>query len=447
MNDSREKYKRLIKLMFSAVLVLGLGAIYAYVWIEYYNRYILQNPFFRRGNWVMILLYVVLLIFFMNTYGGFKIGYFKNTNLIFSQGIAVVFTNVFAYVQIAALDKRFVSPLYIIWMTLVELLFILAWTLLFQLLYRQWFPPRRMLFIAGDREDYHLQDKINSREDKYEICAAVSYQLGLDKLKYLIDNYDSVIVGDMPSHERNRLIKYCFEIGKRTYSVPKISDILLRSSNELNIFDTPLLLSRNAGLSVEQQWLKRMEDIIVSGIMLLLFSPVFLIACVGIKFTDGGPVLYQQERLTKDGRVFMIYKFRTMIVDAEKYTGQTLATEHDPRILPIGRFLRATRLDELPQVINILKGDMSLVGPRPERPQLAAEITKEIPEFPFRLQVKAGLTGYAQVYGKYNTTSYDKLKLDLTYIRNFSLLLDLKLIIMTPKIMLLKESTEGVKDI
>jgi len=446
MKDSREKYKRLIKLMFSAVLILGLGAIYAYVWILYYNRYILQNPYYRRGNWVIVLLYLVLLVFFMNTYGGFKIGLFKNTNLIYSQIIAVVFTNIFAYVQIAALDKRFVSPLYIIWMTAVDALFILAWTLLFQLLYRRWFPPRRMLFVAGDREDYHLQDKINSREDKYEICAAVSYQLGQDKIKYLIDNYDSVIIGDMPSHERNQIIKYCFEIGKRTYSVPKISDILLRSSNELNIFDTPLLLSRNAGLSIEQQWMKRVEDIVVSGLILMLFSPIFLVACIAIKFTDGGPVFYKQERLTKNGEVFMIYKFRTMIVDAEKHTGQVLATEHDPRILPIGKFLRATRLDELPQVINILKGDMSVVGPRPERPQLAREIAAEIPEFPFRLQVKAGLTGYAQVYGKYNTTSYDKLKLDLTYIRNFSLLLDFKLIIMTPKIMLLKESTEGVKD-
>ena len=155
-------------------------------------------------------------------------------------------------------------------------------------------------------------------------------------------------------------------------------------------------------------------------------------------------MFYKQERLTKDGKHFMIYKFRTMIVNAEKMTGAVLASEKDPRILPIGRILRATRLDELPQILNILKGDMSLVGPRPERPELAEEIQKTIPEFAYRLKVKAGLTGFAQVYGKYNTTSYDKLKLDLMYIRKYSLLLDLKLILMTPKIMLLKESTEGV---
>ena len=190
--------------------------------------------------------------------------------------------------------------------------------------------------------------------------------------------------------------------------------------------------------------MKRIEDIVVAILMLVLFSPIFLFAAIGIKCTDGGPVFYKQDRLTMDGKLFQIYKFRTMVVNAEKLSGPILASDRDPRILPIGRFLRATRLDELPQILNILKGEMSLVGPRPERPELAAEIEKNIPEFSYRLKVKAGLTGYAQVYGKYNTTAYDKLKLDLMYIRKYSLLLDLKLIIMTPKIMLLKESTEGV---
>ena len=256
--------------------------------------------------------------------------------------------------------------------------------------------------------------------------------------------YDAVIIGDMPSHERNLILKYCYEVGVRSYSVPKISDVLLRSSDELNLFDTPLLLSRNIGLSIEQQWMKRVEDIIIACMMLILFSPIFLIAAIGIKCTDHGPVFYKQERLTKDGKHFMIYKFRTMVVDAEKLSGPVLATEKDPRILPVGRLLRATRMDELPQILNILRGEMSVVGPRPERPELSAEIEMKIPEFCYRLKVKAGLTGYAQVYGKYNTTSYDKLKLDLMYIRQYSLLLDMKLILMTPKIMLMKESTEGV---
>ena len=167
---------------------------------------------------------------------------------------------------------------------------------------------------------------------------------------------------------------------------------------------------------------------------------------VMIKLSDHGPVFYSQERLTKDGKCFKILKFRTMIVDAEKETGPIKAGEKDPRVLPVGRFLRATRMDELPQLINILKGDMSMVGPRPERPELARIIAKNIPEFEYRLKVKAGLTGYAQVYGRYCTTSYDKLKLDLTYIRNYSIIMDFKIMLMTPKVLLIKESTEGFEE-
>ena len=446
MKQSNERYKRLVKLLFASVMILGLCALYAFTWIGYYNKLVLQIPFYRRGNWVIVLLYGVLLTFFMNTYGGFKIGYLKNGNLIYSQTISVVFTNIFTYFQIAVIDKRFVNPGYILLMTLADIVFIVIWTLVFKVIYQNIFPPWRMLFVEGNRRDYHLMDKINSREDKYEICETISYKAGMKILVKKIEEYDAVILGDMPSHERNQLLKYCYAVGVRSYSVPKISDVLLRSSDELNLFDTPLLLSRNMGLTVEQHWLKRAEDIIISGIMLVLFSPVFVIASIAIKCTDGGPVFYKQERLTMNGEKFMIYKFRTMVVDAEKMSGPVLATEKDPRVLPIGRLLRATRLDELPQVLNILKGEMSVVGPRPERPELAEEIEKKIPEFSFRLKVKAGLTGYAQVYGKYNTTSYDKLKLDLMYIRKYSLLLDLKLILMTPKIMLLKESTEGVKE-
>ena len=444
MKNSREKYKRLIKLVFAFVIILGLGLIYSAVWIGYYNRYILQMPFFRRGNWVIILLYIVLLMSFMYTYGGFKIGYLKSTNLIYSQGISIVFANIFVYFQTAIIDKRFITPIYILLMTVADLLFVLVWTLAFHAIYKNLFPPRKMLLVAGDRKDYHLKEKISSREDKYAICGSISYRKGICVIESMIDEYDAVIIGDIPSHERNKIVKYCYSVGKRSYSVPKISDILLRSADEMNLFDSPLLLSRNAGLSIEQQWVKRVEDIIAALLMLVLFSPVFLIACIAIKCTDGGPVFYRQERLTKNGKVFLIYKFRTMVVDAEKKSGPVLACEKDPRVLPIGCLLRAVRLDELPQIINILKGEMSVVGPRPERPELAKEIAKEIPEFAYRLKVKAGLTGYAQVYGKYNTTSYDKLKLDLTYIRNYSLFLDLKLIIMTPKIMFMKESTEGV---
>ena len=442
----QEKYKRLVKLLFSLVLTGLITAIYAYVWIYYFNERMLQAPFFRRGNWMMIFLYGVLLVFFMQMYGGYKVGYLKKGNLIYSQILSVVFLNTFTYFQIAVLDKRFFAPTVLVLMTFADAAAIVIWTMIFERIYMWMYPPRRMLMVYGDRSDYHLMEKMNAREDKYEITDMMSYRQGFQAFVEKVKGFDGVIVGDMPSHDRNLILKYCFEQEIRTYAVPKISDILLRSSDDLTLFDSPLLLSRNRGLTVEQEMIKRFMDVVLSLLAAVITLPFFAVIGAAIKLTDGGPVFYRQVRLTKGGKEFEIYKFRTMIQNAEAESGARLASEKDPRILPVGRFLRATRLDELPQIYNILKGNMSIVGPRPERPELAAEIEKEIPEFTYRLKVKAGLTGYAQVYGKYNTTSYDKLKLDLTYIRNYSILLDLKLIIMTPKIMLLKESTEGVKE-
>lgn len=442
---SFEQYKRLIKMFFSIMLMTLLVSAYGVVWIKYYNKIILF-PFFRKGNWMMIFIFGVLLIFFMQMYGGFKVGFLRKSNLIYSQTLAVIFTTVITYFQITVQDKKFTTPIPLLVMILVDVLIITGWTLIFQWVYSKIFPPRKMLLITGDRSDYHLVEKMNAREDKYEICEVISYHAGMKKMIEEINKFDGVIVGDMASHERNQIVKYCFTNSIRTYSVPKIADILLRSSVDFNLFDTPLLLSRNQGLQIEQEFVKRLLDIVGALAGAILSAPFFLLITICIKLTDGGPVIYKQTRLTKGGKEFEIFKFRTMIQNAERDGIPRLAAEGDSRILPIGRLLRRTRLDELPQIYNILRGEMSLVGPRPERPELASELAEEIPEFPCRLQVKAGLTGYAQVYGKYNTTAYDKLKLDLTYIRNYSFVLDLKLIAMTPKILFLKESTEGVKE-
>lgn len=439
------QYKRIIKFMSSAAIVAMEAGIYGFVWVTYYNR-LLEFPFWRRGNWLMIAVYAVLLIFFEQMYGGFKVGFYKKWNVIYSQILALVIVNVITYLQIALIDKRFHSLTLMGGILVTEIIVAVIWAFAFQFIYSRLFPRRHMLLVYGERPIFHLMQKISTREDKYQICNIIHYEEGVDEIMRLADQYDAIIIGDIPAHERNQLLKRCFGQGIRTYTVPKISDIINRSSDDLNLFDTPLLLSRNEDLKIEQLFAKRMMDIVCSFLGLLISSPFFLIIAFLIKATDRGPVFYKQIRLTRNGKEFEIYKFRTMIQDAEKDGHARLASEHDDRILPVGRFLRATRLDELPQLINVLKGEMSMVGPRPERPELAAEIEKELPEFPYRLKVKAGLTGYAQIYGKYNTTAYDKLKLDLTYIRNYSFFLDLKLMIMTPKIMLMKESTEGVID-
>ncbi len=440
-----EPFKRLFRLM-GALLLMGVETgVYGYVWNGYFNK-LIEFPFWRRGNWLMIALYAGLLFFFLMTYGGFRIGYLKKGNLLCSQILSIGLLNVITYIQISLLDKKFHDPRVLGFMTIGQILIAIGWTFLFQSLYRILFPPRRMLLVCGDRPAFHLMEKINSREDKYYLETAIHIRAGIKTILEEAKKYDALIIGDIPAKDRNALLKKCFEEDIRTYTVPKLSDILIRTSQELDIFDSPLLLSRNDGISGIQRFIKRAMDVICSSVGIVVLSPFFLLVALSIYLTDRGPVFYKQTRLTEGGKEFQICKFRTMIQNAEAQTGARLAAENDDRILPVGHFLRRTRLDELPQLFNIWKGEMSIVGPRPERPELAAEIEEEIPEFCYRLKMKAGLTGYAQVYGKYNTTSYDKLKLDLTYIRNYSLLLDLKLILMTPKIMMLKESTEGVAD-
>lgn len=439
------RYKRIIKCCSAATIVALETAIYGYVWVNYYNT-ILEFPFWRKGNWLMMAVYAILLMFFSHTYGGYKIGFYKTWNVVYSQILSVFLVNVIAYLQIALIDKRFHSPAIMGGVFAAEIVVIILWALGAQAVYSRMFPQRKLLLVYGERSMFHLMHKISTRKDKFRICNVVHYDQGTDAIMEIAGNYDGVIIADIPAHERNQLLKRCYGQGIRTYTVPKISDVINRSSDDLNLFDTPLLLSRNEEMLAEQMFLKRLTDVVLSSIGLLLTSPFFLIIAILIKATDGGPVFYKQVRLTKDRKEFEIYKFRTMIQNAEKDGKARLASEHDDRILPVGKFLRATRMDELPQLINILKGEMSLVGPRPERPELAEEIEREIPEFAYRLKVKAGLTGYAQIYGKYNTTSYDKVKLDLTYIRNYSYFLDWKLILMTPKILLMKESTEGIKD-
>ncbi len=445
-NNHFEQYKRIIKCASSTVIIMLELAIYWYVWLNYYNRN-MQQPFYRRGNWLIAGDYVVVLLLLHRLYGGLKIGIYKYWNLVYSHMISIIGVNIFSYVQVVLFDKKMHNPTALMVMTVVDFILVMVWAWAYKKVYNTLFPKRKLLLVYGQNSMFHLMNRIDTREDKYEIAKMISIDKGIDLIIEQAEKYDGIIIGDIPADMRNKLVKMCFCRDIRSYTLPKLSDILLRSSTELNIFDSPLYLSRNiGGLAWDQKLVKRMVDIIVASLLLVISSPFFLLIAILIRCTDPGPVLYTQKRLTEGGTIFNIYKFRTMVVDAEKKSGPIKAGDKDSRILPIGHILRATRLDELPQLINILKGEMSMVGPRPERPELTEIITRHIPEFEYRLKVKAGLTGYAQIYGRYCTTSYDKLKLDLTYIRNYSVWLDLKLILMTPKVLFMKESTDGFED-
>jgi hypothetical protein len=441
--NRKEQYKRILKFGSAAVILLIEVGLYWLLWQLYLNN-IIEERFWRRGIWLLSALYGVLLVFFLQTYGGLKIGYLKRGNIIYSHILSLFIVNTIGYFILALIDKRFHSPVSFILLTVVDGIIVCIWVFLFQWIYGVLFPPRRLLVVYGVRPVFSIMEKIGARDDKYVIGGSISIDEGIDKIMAKAKEFEGIVVGDVPSHDRNLILKKCYDSSIRVYMIPKISDILVRSSTNLNLFDTPILLSKNEGLQIDQMAVKRFIDIVVSLIGIILTSPLFVMFGAAIHLADRGPIFYTQTRLTIDGKLFKIYKFRTMRVDAEKDGVARLAGEADDRITDVGKILRATRLDELPQLFNIIKGEMSLVGPRPERPEIAAEYMEDLPEFAMRLKMKAGLTGYAQVHGKYNTTPYDKLKLDLHYIRNYSLWMDLILIVLTPKVLFMKESTEGV---
>lgn len=448
--EKREQYKRLMMFLASALIMAIQIGLFAYMWFHhfqyYMGKFMTQNYYWRRGNYVIIGMYALLLFLFYKLYGGFKVGYLRVFEVLYSQILSVLCVNFIMYLQMALIGKwKFGSHLtLVLQMTGLNLIAVVIWVFFMRWIYAKIYPPRRMLMIYGKYSPRDLEKKMDTRDDKYDICEQIHLSAGVEVIKEHILKYNAVILGDIPAHERNLFLKFCFENDIRCYSVPKISDIMIMSADHIHLFDTSLLLFRNRGLTVEQQFLKRLMDIVFSLIGLILASPFMIVIAVLIKSYDGGPVFYKQPRLTKDGRVFQVLKFRSMRVDSEN-KGARLAMKNDSRITPVGKVIRNIHFDELPQIFNILKGDMSLVGPRPERPEIAAQYKREIPEFDYRLKVKAGLTGFAQVYGKYNTTPYDKLKLDLTYIENYSFVLDLKLLLLTFKILFQKENTEGVE--
>lgn len=445
----REQYKRLFRLLNLVICIGTLTAIFAFVWYTYYadNEEILLKTFFRRGNYVLIALYGLVMLMFYRIYGAHKIGYMRILETVYTQVLSVLCTNAFTYLQLCLIGRwKFLSygrP--ILWMTLVDIIFVIAWSFVVRFGYLKIYPPREMLVVYGKYNPKYIIEKMETREDKYAMCGAVSIDEDMDEIKDRIRRAGNVILMDLPAEARNHLLKFCFRENIRCYSIPKISDIMIRRAEDIHLFDTTLLLFRNFGLNAEQRFLKRTFDIVFSLLFLLIASPIMLAIAIAIKACDGGPVFFTQDRLTEGGKVFKLYKFRSMYVNNES-AEYCMTRENDSRITPVGKIIRNIHFDELPQIINILKGDMSIVGPRPECPELAAKYQKIVPEFDFRLKMKAGLTGYAQVYGKYNTTPLDKLKLDMVYITRYSFLLDIKLILLTVKILFQKESTEGIKE-
>ncbi|MBR6681872.1 MAG: sugar transferase, partial [Clostridia bacterium] len=366
MKKNYEQYKKMLRTLLCGILIFSQTAVFAYVWLTNYNSDIVL-PFVQKGNWLLYTLYAIISITFLRAFDCTKYGRYRKTNIIPSQMLAAFFTAVVTYLQIVLLSAEFVSVIPLIQMFFVDVAIIFVLTVSGDFMFDKIFPAKKVLLLYDNYSPDVFIRKLKSRKDKFVVDEIMNISVGIDELKEAIKDAESVILYDLSAEIRNKLLKICFEYDIRTYSTTKVSDVLVRGAECIHLFDTPLLLYRNIGLTFEQHVIKRAMDIVIASIMLVLSSPFLLISAIAIKLYDGGPVFFTQARYTLNGKIFKIHKFRSMIVDAEKNGTPIPSTKGDPRITPVGKVLRATRLDELPQLIDILVGNMSLVGPRPER--------------------------------------------------------------------------------
>lgn len=432
---------RLIK----AFNILLITLCFAGVWYGYYASTIVE-PYFNRGNIAIVLIFMFLYVVLGRTYDGFLISYYQISQIVYSQSLAVCIADAFMFLIIWLLAKAFPWIVPGLITLAVQILLIAAWAVLAHRWYFHVFKPRKSVVIYDVREGMEKLIDEYGFSKKFDVSATLSVDECLADLSALHD-LDTVFLSGIHSHERNIILKYCIANGIRVMVIPRVGDVIMSGAKKMHLFYLPMLMVERYNPNPEYLVIKRISDIVICGLALIILSPLFLIASAAIKLFDKGPVFYKQVRLTKDGKEFRILKFRSMRVDAEKDGVARLSTgTNDDRITPVGRIIRACRLDELPQLLNVLHGEMSIVGPRPERPEIAAQYEEEMPEFRLRLQVKAGITGYAQVYGKYNTTPYDKLQMDLMYISHPSIAQDLGILFATVKVLFMPESTEGIEE-
>ena len=414
-------------------------------WYRYYCN-VMGFPFYRRGNWAVVGLFVVLYIAFGKLYDGFKIPLLRISEMVYSQSVAALVSDGIMYIVIFLLMRRLPNPLPLVAVFAVQTAMSAAWSMFAHRWYFELFPPKRTAIVYDTRQGMERLVDEYGLEKRFDVVKILSVQECIDNLDELY-GMEAVFLSGIHSRERNVILKHCIFNDISVYVIPRIGDVIMSGAKKIHMFHLPMLNVGRYNPSFFYLFVKRLMDILLAGIALIIASPIMLVTAIIIKLTDGGPVFYSQQRMTKDGKLFNIHKFRSMRVDAEKDGVARLSTgDSDNRITPVGRIIRKVRIDELPQLLDILSGNLTIVGPRPERPEIAAQYQEKMPEFALRLQAKAGLTGYAQVYGKYSTTPYDKLQMDLMYIANPSIIQDVQIIFATVKILFMPESTEGVKE-
>lgn len=438
--DLLYKFRKSVVFFLKAISVVITLALFLNCWSAYYET----ASFQMKGNYVVLVLYAVMLLVFYSVFGAFKYGSSRLHDIIYSTCLGIVVTDFFAYLELCLIARDLLLPWGIL---LSAVLQSAAAFLCCYCINSSYYIVNRVKNIlaitSGTENSRKLIHKMQTIENRYRIERGISPEKGLDAIKEAVRAYDVILVcDDIETSLQQEILRYCYGLGKKIYLQPSTVDVIVNDSSHIQVYDSPLLVCRTRGLTNEQKAVKRFFDIVISLVGLILAGPIMAAVAIAIKLNDGGPVIFKQNRVTEGGQIFNVYKFRSMIVDADK-DGAKKATVEDDRITKVGKIIRPLRLDELPQIFNVLNGTMSIVGPRPERTENVHDYTNEYPEFALRHRVKGGITGYAQVYGKYNTSAIDKLHLDLMYIENYSIWLDLKLIVMTFKILFVKESSEG----
>ena len=432
---------RIIKIMDAVLMTVP----FALCWYLYYAKHI-ASPFYAKGDYLVVALFFVLFVIFGRVYDAFLMSMQRISEIVYAQFLAAAVSDFIMYIVIWLLSKHLPNILPGVAALIGQVILAAVWAYNAHHAYFKIFPPQATAVIYDTRQGMEKLIGKYGLDTKYKVVLTATADECIANLA-MLDGVSMVFMSGIHSHDRNVILKYCVENNIGIFVIPRIGDTIMSGAYPMHMFHLPMLKVGRYHPQPEYLFIKRLLDIVISAVALVVLSPIFLVTAIAIKVTDHGPVFYKQIRLTKDGKEFGILKFRSMRVDAEKDGVARLSSgEHDDRITPVGRVIRACRIDELPQLLNILKGELSIVGPRPERPEIAAQYCEEMPEFSLRLQAKAGLTGYAQIYGKYNTTPYDKLVMDLMYIAHPSIVEDLKIMFATVKILFMPESTEGVSE-
>lgn len=439
---------KFLKMFEKSTIFIVKTDLFLALFVTFYGLFSLIAPQLLRPSRTMFITlttYLLAALLFLRIYGGVPIGAKKSKDIIASVALASFFTDLVAFVELVVMSEfQVIFDFYMLFIVFfIQLMLVIVGIYFGNWLFFKLHDPEKSILVYADEEAAReFLAKAGRYRKQWDVDFSLSYNT--ENLYKRLYPYKTVFLMGLPPGILSETVEFCYKYTKNVYVVPRLSDVIMKNSKTVVVDDKTVYASYVSSLSTEQRFVKRLLDLFISLVGVIVASPFMVICALAVKLCDRGPVFYKQKRITENGREFSVLKFRTMIVDAEKQSGSVWAAKDDDRITTVGRMLRKLRLDELPQLFNILHGEMSIVGPRPEREELIREFEKQYPEFRYRLKVKAGLTGMAQIMGKYNTTPLDKLMMDLEYIENYSIWLDLKLIFQTFKVFFKSDSTEGI---